>query len=139
MIALNLTGCGGRSDKKGPGSYVKVPVQQLIDEKGAPEMQGPSKLVAGAQILEYTQDEKFQVEKGLVEAEFRDPSDQERDLLYWQYKWEEQGQDDVQVRPLGNASHDQGLKEYYVPKLGETVIYDSQKAQVTRVMHHEPK
>ena len=126
-----LMGCADSSSKIRYGETTKA---ALIAEKGQPTAtEKPGGLVAG-EILIYGEEQKYQVSRDVVVAGFRNPTSEERSLLYWRHQLKDCATTFLDVAAAD--SHLRPEKELKCAALGLSVIYDPNIDQVTRVVEH---
>ena len=129
MLLILAMACG---EKSTPVKYGLMTKAALISEKGEP--QSVEKPTTTAEVLIYPDNQKYQVSKDVVVAGFRDPSSEEKSLLYWRHQFKDCSTSFKEMQKPDNHMH--ALKELSCAKLGLSVVYDPNIDQVTRVVEH---
>lgn len=127
LILLLITSCGEKkSIQLGVTSKNK-----LIDLKGEP---ATTEIVPGGEVLTYKNNEKFQVSGDKVSAIFRDPSGDEKNLLFWRHKFKE------------CSSKEKSLSDEAIPeielscdKFGKSVVFVKGSGKVLRIGEYESR
>ena len=116
--------------------YGETTKAALVSEKGQPQSterpQGRE-----VELLVYPDNQKYQISRDVVVAGFRDPSSEERSLLYWRHQWKDCATSFTDL--AAPESHLRPEKELKCPASGLSVIYDPNIDQVTRVVEHAQK
>lgn len=128
MLILAMA-CGDKSTRMKYGLMTKA---ALIVEKGEP--QSVEKPTSTADVLVYANNQKYQVSNDVVIAGFREPSSEEKSLLYWRHQFKDCPTTFKEMQKPDNHLH--ALKELTCAKLGLSVVYDPNIDQVTRVVEH---
>lgn len=133
LVLCAFASCSGKSSKA--VDYGVTTSAQLKEMKGEPEALQLKDAAHSAEVLVYPDNEKFQIEKDVVVAGFRNPSAQERSLLYWRHKFKDQ-ETSFQAASSSAVGHLPGEMELKSAEAGITVIYDPNVDAVTRVVEH---
>lgn len=133
LSLLALAACGV---KHTPIDYGKTTVSDLIAAKGEP-IEDKAVPVEDSKMLIYPKNEKFQVKDNIVHYGFKEPSGDERTLLYWKHKFRDC---DTTTRQISKHQGHQ-LPEYELNcrAQGITVIYTENSEFVSRIVEHEKK
>ncbi|MFP5490696.1 MAG: hypothetical protein ACLGG0_04305 [Bacteriovoracia bacterium] len=129
LLLILAMACGEKSTRVKYGLMTKA---ALISEKGEP--QSVEKPTSTAEVLVYADNQKYQVSKDVVIAGLRDPSVEERSLLYWRHQFKDCSTTFKEMKKPDNHLH--ASKELSCAKLGLSVVYDPNIDQVTRVVEH---
>lgn len=80
---------------------------------------------------------KFQVTRGVIDAEFRSPAlgSPQSTLQYWRHRWKGIPTRFEKVE-TGIKGHEEKLMQFSAPGLGAAVIYDPSADRVTRVVRY---
>jgi len=129
-----LVACSG--PRTGKVQFGVTTAAQLKEARGEPVSQQAVTAEHPSQVLIYPQDEKFQVEKDIVVAGFRNPTLAEQSLLYWRHRF--QGKETTFTSLDQHTEHSHGASEMQLrcPSEGLTIVYDSNRDIVTRVVEH---
>lgn len=133
-LSLGLLGCSG--PKRSEVKFGLTTAAQLKESKGEPvSLQSLDKEQVG-QVLVYPKNEKFQINKEeIVVASFRDPTENERSLLYWRHQFQGKETSFSEIKTTAE-SHTGPEMELKCPSLGVSVIYDPNVDAVVRVVEH---
>lgn len=130
LSLLVIAACGVKHSSVDYGKTTKA---DLIAEKGEP-LSEKSIPVKDGEIVEFQDNEKFQIKKDIVTHGFKDPKGDEKNLLFWKHKFKNC------ETTLRKISEKQGheLPEYELkcPEVGVTVIYTEGSEFVSRVVEH---
>ena len=133
LLNILLVSCGPRSSRV---DYGKTTVSELLSQKGIPLDEKPIPLKEG-RILQYEENQKFQVKDDIVSHGFRDPKGDEKNLLYWRHKFRECST--VTNKLEQKDSHLLAEFELRCDSLGTTVIYTEGSEFVSRIIEHAKK
>jgi hypothetical protein len=132
LIILSSAGCTKKV------ASVIVPghstVHEAIEEFGNPKDIRISQFGKDEEIFAWNEFELL-VEKKLVKAYFRAPTDQEIHLQYWRNKFHDAPTEQRQVRTPASEE----LIQLYFPTKGISVVFDKKLSKVTRVIGHAAK
>lgn len=129
LMLIFAIACGERSTRIKYGSTSRA---ALVSLKGEP--QSIEKPISNAEVLIYADDEKYQISQDVVVAGFRNPSNDERSLLYWRHQFKDCSTSFKEMQKPDTHLH--ALKELTCAKSGLSVIYDPNVDRVTRVVEH---
>ncbi len=101
----------------------------LIEMKGEPLK---TEEVPSGEILSYKENEKIQVSGNKVSATFRDPSGDERNVLFWRHHFR-----DCDVRELPLSDETIPEIELSCASLGKSVVFVKNSGKVTRISEYE--
>ena len=110
-------------------------VADLVREKGQPLKEETIPITDG-KILNYKNDEKFQVKGDIVVNSFRQPSEEESTLIYWKNKFKDCETED---KVLKAAGHEAAEKEFICKSMGLRVVYTEGSEFVSRVIENAPE
>lgn len=134
LILIVLSACGA---KKSSFEYGKTKVADLIQEKGPPikEEEIP---VKDGKILYYPDNEKYQVNNGIVTNSFKNPKGEQRVLLYWKHKFKDCETKESKL-PSKYKGHSPSEYEFFCGEQGKSVIYSEGSEFVSRIVEYEKK
>ncbi len=125
IIIFLLTSCGEKKSIE-PGITSR---SSLIEIKGAPQA---TQKVPGGEVLIYRGNEKFQISSEKVSATFRDPTGDERNVLYWRHRFR-----DCSVKEFP-------LSEELIPEMelkcaarGQSIVFVKNSGKVSRITEYE--
>lgn len=130
MLSLFLVSCGNKSKST---KYGEMLVSDLVASKGEPEKK---ETLSGAEreMYVYEDNEKFQIEKGIVVNSFRTPHGDEKMLIHWKHKYPDCR---FEIKKLDQkVIHQKVEEEYKCLSAGISVIYDPNIEQVVRVVEY---
>lgn len=132
--ALFLISCGAQ---KNDPHYGTTTIKELIDVKGEPIKEEVIP-VDDSKILHYQNDEKYQVQNGVVTNGYMNPTNEERTLIYWKHTFKNC---DVKVQKITEkiVRHE---KPEFIMKCdakGTGVVYTEDSDIVLRVIKYETK
>lgn len=134
LLLLILAGCGAKTPSSGLG---KTTVANLIQEKGEPLSEEKIPVKDG-KILNYPNNEKFQVEGEYVTQNFKDPEKDQKLLLFWRHKFRDCATRTTQLNKV-KSIHEVAEFELACDELGEAVIYSEGSDYVSRLRVYESK
>ena len=127
FIFLLLIACGEKKSVEpgitSRGSLIKIKGEPLKTEQ-----------VPSGEILTYKENEKFQVTENKVSASFRDPSGEERNVLFWRHHFREC---EVKEVPLSEEAIPE--IELSCASFGKSVVFVKNSGKVTRISEYERK
>lgn len=125
---------GACADSKAPLRYGETTKAALLADQGQPTQSEKPIPGSSTEVLVYPDNQKYQITNDVVVAGFREPSSDEKSLLYWRHRFKDCP---TTFEPLGEAtSHLHPEKELKCARDGVSVIYDPNTDQVTRVVEH---
>ena len=128
-----LVACSGAKQSK--VKYGVTTAAQLRAAMGEPLSQQATSAQHPSEVVIYPEDERYQIEQNIVVAGFRNPTEQERTLLYWRHHF--QGKETTfSATPSAAPSHVHKEMQLRCPSEGLTIIYDTNLDVVTRVVEH---
>jgi hypothetical protein len=127
FIFLLLFACG---DKKSI-QYGMTSKSLLIEIKGEPQKVDE---VPGGEVFTYKGNEKFQINKNKVSASFRDPSGDERNVIFWRHAFRDC---DVKEIPLSDETIPE--MELSCPSRGQSIVFTKNSGKVSRMTEYERK
>lgn len=132
-MALAIAGCS--ANKRSEISYGVTTSAQLKAERGEPLSEQLTDATHTEQVLVYADNEKYQIDKDVVVASFRNPSAEESSLLYWRHKFKDK---ETTFTPVKTTSHTHLEPEMELKCAAEgiTVVFDPNQDVVTRVVEH---
>lgn len=133
LFVLTLAACGAKHNKN---DYGKMTTAQLIAEKGEPEQKKETPM-KDVEIFQYSNNESYQVRNEIVTNKFRDPTSDEKALIYWRHKFKDCDTTDMKIAKV--EDHTIPESELKCSKLGLSVIYTEGSGIVSRVVEHEKK
>ena len=87
------------------------------------------------EVLSFKDNQKFQIQNDVVMAGFRNPTEEEKSLIYWKHALRDCETTYTELfKP--KDSHLKAEKQLSCAELGVSVIYDPNVDQVTRVVDH---
>lgn len=114
--------------------YGKTTVSDLVAEKGQPLEERPVPVENGKLFL-YQDNEKFQIKNDVVTHGFKDPSGDQKGLIYWKHRFRECA---TQTKKISEVQgHERPEYELKCPAEGITVIYTEGSDSVSRIIEHE--
>ncbi len=130
MVAVVATSCGNKSSSI---KYGEMTSSELVSLKGEP-IREEQLSTPEAKMFIYEDDEKYQINDGVVVNSFRNPISDERMLIYWKHKFKNNS---YLVQKLNQkVLHTQVQEEYKFDSAGVSVIYDPTTEQVVRVVEY---
>ncbi len=127
LLILLFISCGEKKSIQ-PGVTSK---SDLIEVKGEPLK---SDDVPAGEVLTYKNNEKFQLTGNKVSAIFRDPSGDEKNLLFWRHQFK------------ACATNESALSDDAIPeielscdKLGKSVVFFKGSGKVMRIGEYESR
>jgi hypothetical protein len=125
FVLLVLFACGEKKSVR-PGLTSK---SSLIEIKGEPFK---AEAVPQGEVLHYQDKEKFQLTENKVSAIFREPSGDERNLLYWKHRFKN-------CVTKESVLNDDSLPEveFACPSMGISVVFIQGSGKVIRVSEYE--
>ena len=129
FILLLIGGCG-RPEEVGTKLVSRAAV---IEAKGVPleERELPTK---DGKIMIYENEEKFQLKGDEVTHAFRQPSEKEQSLIYWQHQFKD-CQTKTRKLPQDIKGHIAAEVELSCPDLKTRIIYTEGSGIVSRIIH----
>jgi hypothetical protein len=125
--------CSGQSPLV---EFGKTSRSQLKSQLGEPQrVENPAPKV---EVLVYEDNKKFQIQEDTVVAGFREPTEEEKVLLYWRHQFRDCATTTTELAKPAE-SHLQAEKQLSCEAQGISVIYDPNIDQVTRVVEHAKK
>lgn len=85
LSALFLISCGAQ---KNDPHYGTTTIKELVEVKGDPIKEEVIP-VDDSKILHYENDEKYQVQNGIVTNGYMNPSSEQRTLIYWKHAFKD--------------------------------------------------
>lgn len=134
VVLMALYACS--APKRGKVEYGVTTVAQLKAELGGPVGEQPATENQPQQVLLYPENQKFQIEGKVVTAGFRDPTEEERALLYWRHRFRNEETTFTAVSSAGASTHLAPEMQLRCLSQGITIIYDPNQDAVTRVVEH---
>ena len=129
-----LSGCGV---KKSSFVMGKTTRSEVISVKGEPIKEEAIPVNDGT-ILIYGEDEKYQLKGDIVVNLFKNPSNQERLLLFWKHKFKD-CLTTIKKISKDETSHTSPEMEFSCPSQGVSVIYTEGSDVISRVIENEKK
>lgn len=131
LSLLVIAACGVKHTSS--VDYGKTTKADLVAEKGEPVAEKTIP-VKGGEILEYQDNEKFQIKNDLVTHGFKNPKGDEKNLLFWKHKFKDC---DTVIRKI-SEKNGHVLPEYELKCQSEgiTVIYSEGSEFVSRLVEH---
>lgn len=133
-VFVLLALAGGCADSKAPIKYGETTKAALLSDKGQPVSAEKPLANSTTEILVYPDNQKYQVSNDVVVAGFREPSADEKSLLYWRHRFKDCPTTFEALNEPANHLHPE--KELKCARDGVSVIYDPNTDQVTRVVEH---
>lgn len=133
VLFLSLLSCGARHSKH--RSYGKMTVADLVREKGQPLKEEAIPVEQG-KILQYENDEKFQIRGDIVVNSFRQPTEEETTLLYWKNSFKDCVTEEKILRAAG---HEPAELELVCKSRGIRVVYTDGAEVISRVIEYAPE
>lgn len=127
LLLFLIISCGEKKSIQ-PGITSK---NDLIELKGEPVK---SDVVPSGEVLTYKYNEKFQVSANKVSAIFRDPSGDEKNLLFWRHKFKECS---TREKTLSDDSIPE--IELSCDKSGMAVVFVKGSGKVLRIGEYESR
>lgn len=127
--------CGGaNSGSVKKKKYGILTVSELISEKGE-ALSIVKSDTPNVEFYNYENEEKYQIDKGIVVSSFREPAGDEKTLIYWKHKYSDCA---IQVNALSQKSdtHTRPDEEYRCASEGVSLIYNPNIEQVVRVVEY---
>ncbi len=137
LLILSLIGLVSCADSGSKWRYGETTKAALVAEKGPPDSIERPLGGSKTEVLVYAGNEKFQVTNDVVVAGFRNPTEEERSLIYWRHYFKDCTTSFTELAAV--AGHLRPEKEFKCAHLGLSVIYDPNIDQVTRVVGHAEK
>ncbi len=128
---------GACADSNAPIRYGETTKAALVADKGQPSSAEKPLENSPTEILVYPDNQKYQVTNDVVVAGFREPSSDEKSLLYWRHRFKDCPTTFEALSKRDNHLHPE--KELKCARDGVSVIYDPNTDQVTRVVEHAQK
>lgn len=127
LFLLILTSCGERPSIR-PGITSKT---ELLEMKGEPLK---TRNVPAGEVFTYRNNEAIQLSENKVTAIFRDPSGDERQVLYWRHLFKD-------CQTSEKAINDEPMPEIELScgSLGKSVVFVKGTGQVVRVGEYESR
>lgn len=131
FLILSFTvACGNKAKSI---KYGEMSVSDLVATKGEPIKEEEIPRPEGKMYI-YENNEKYQIEKGVVVNSFKNPSKDQKMLLHWKHKYSECH---FIVKQLDQkVLHLKPEEEYSCKSVGISLIYDPNIEQVVRVVEY---
>ena len=136
-VFVLLALAGACADSKAPIRYGETTKAALLADRGQPSEAQKPLPGKDTEVLVYHDNQKYQVTNDVVVAGFREPSSDERSLLYWRHRFKDCPTTFVALNKPTSHLHPE--KELKCDRDGMSVIYDPNTDQVTRVVEHAQK
>ncbi len=127
LIFFLLIACAEKRSIK-PGMTSR---SALVEIKGEPLK---TEEVPSGEVLTYKDNEKFQVSDDKVSASFRDPTGDERNVLFWRHQFRECDSKEI---PLSEETIPE--MELSCATMGKSVVFVKNSGKVTRISEYERK
>lgn len=127
LILFILIGCGEKRSVR-PGVSSKSELIQIMGEPFRTDE------VPAGEVLAYKNNDKFQITGNTVTDIFRDPSGDERNLLYWRHRFKDC---ETSERPVTDDPAPE--IELSCSKLGQSAIFLQGSGKVIRVGEYESR
>ncbi len=128
-----VAACGPKIQS--PFHYGKTTKSQLIEQKGEP-LREEKLSRENAVVLVYPEEEKYQVESGIVTNSFKNPPEEQSTVLFWKHKFKDC---ETSEAPLEKSSHDAGEIFLACDHVGQGVVYLNGATHISRVIEYEKK
>ncbi len=133
LLSLLLTITAACGNKAKSIKYGEMSVSDLVASKGEPIKEEEIPRPDGKMYI-YENNEKYQIENGVVVNSFKNPNKDEKMLLYWKHKYEDCH---FTIKQLDQkVLHLKPEEEYNCKAAGITLIYDPNIEQVVRVVEY---
>jgi hypothetical protein len=132
LILILTVSCAPKPSKLRFGVTTK---SELIELKGEP-LDETKFSQQSVEVLTFENDEKYQIKKDVVESSWRRPTEEEKSLLHWKYKYKNEAVDFKPYEDGKQKSHEDRTVQYLLDNKGLTIVYDPQIDQVVRVLEY---
>jgi hypothetical protein len=132
LIIILTVSCAPKPSKLRFGVTTK---SELIEVKGEP-LDEKKFTQQSVEVLTFENDEKYQIKEDIVESSWRSPSEEEKSLFYWKYKYKNEVVDFKPHDDGKEKSHEERTVQYLLDNKGLTIVYDPQIDQVVRVLEY---
>jgi hypothetical protein len=132
-VLFVFVSCGAKHSSR--KAFGKMTVAELVREKGRP-IKEENIPVTNGKVLQYPNDERFQVKGDIVTNSFRQPKTEEVTLLYWKNNFKDCETVD---KTLKSEGHGPAEKELACPAMGVSVLYTDGSGVVSRVVEYAPQ
>ena len=125
------TACGGGHKTL---DYGKTTRSDLLAQRGEP-IKEESILIDKGSILIYPENHKFQLKNDIVTHGFKDPVEDEKNLIYWKHKFKNCLTTTKKIS--GPLSHELPEYELKCASMGISVIFREESEFITRIIEFE--
>lgn len=134
LSLLILAACGV---KQSTVDYGQTTEAELLAQKGEVLLEHEIPVKEG-KVLVFDNDEKYQVEKGIVTNAFKTPDANQRSVIYWKHQFRncETKLRRINEKPVG---HEATEWELACPEEGKSVIYREGADYISRVVEYAKK
>ncbi len=133
-LLILLTSCG---DKSSGFKLGKTTRSELVAVKGEP-LKEEALPVKDSKVMVYEGEEKYQLKGDIVVNSFKNPTGNEKSLIYWKHKFKD-CLTSSQALPQAPEAHTPPEIELSCSEQGLAVIYSQGSDLVSRVVEYEIK